>query len=212
MVMIGGSAKEPIASIFYDHSYTIDKKQHAIERIRELFVNSLHYKKSIMIADYGIMQYFSSKFLSNEIKPYVIFFHGTTSNNKHWPECHWRELLISLTNKGLIVKLPWISNIEYQRVTRLAQGFDHVEILPKLSLKEMAYQIINANVIVSVDTGLSHLTAALGKPNIILYGPTDPRLVGGYGKEQEIIIAKNYDMATIKPNVIYKKLLLKIDN
>jgi ADP-heptose:LPS heptosyltransferase len=40
------------------------------------------------------------------------------------------------------------------------------------------------NFVVSVDTGLSHLTAALDRPNITLYGPTDPGLIGGYGKNQ----------------------------
>ena len=44
----------------------------------------------------------------------------------------------------------------------------------------------SATAVVSVDTGLSHLTAALDRPNITLYGPTDPGLIGGYGKNQYI--------------------------
>ncbi|HFE6225432.1 glycosyltransferase family 9 protein, partial [Klebsiella pneumoniae] len=48
-----------------------------------------------------------------------------------------------------------------------------------------------ARAVVSVDTGLSHLTAALDKPNFTLYGPTDPGLIGGYGKNQHIVRPEN---------------------
>ncbi|MGP1931467.1 MAG: glycosyltransferase family 9 protein, partial [Arsenophonus sp. ET-DL12-MAG3] len=129
--------------------------------IRQLFADSLHYNKPIITGDYGILKYFSTLELNNEIKPYIIFFHATTSDKKHWPESHWRQLIISIQTKGLIVKLPWITNLEYKRVMRLASGFKHVEILPKLSLFEIAKLIIGAKAVVSVDTGLSHLTAAL---------------------------------------------------
>lgn len=53
-----------------------------------------------------------------------------------------------------------------------------------MSLEEVARVLAGAKFVVSVDTGLSHLTAALDRPNITLYGPTDPGLIGGYGKNQ----------------------------
>ena len=57
-------------------------------------------------------------------------------------------------------------------------------MLPKLTLTELADQIANAKAVISVDTGLAHLTAALDKPDITLYGATDPKLIGIYGKNQ----------------------------
>ena len=67
---------------------------------------------------------------------------------------------------------------ERQRAERLAAGFSHVEVLPKLTLAQVAAQLAGANAVVSVDTGLSHLTAALDRPNITIFGPTDPGLIG----------------------------------
>lgn len=56
-----------------------------------------------------------------------------------------------------------------------------------MSLEQVAEVLAGARGVVSVDTGLSHLTAALDKPNFTLYGPTDPGLIGGYGKNQYVV-------------------------
>ena len=88
---------------------------------------------------------------------------------------------------GIHIKLPWGAEHERQRAERLAAGFSHVEVLPKLTLAQVAAQLAGANAVVSVDTGLSHLTAALDRPNITIFGPTDPGLIGGYGKNQHQI-------------------------
>jgi heptosyltransferase-1 len=37
---------------------------------------------------------------------------------------------------------------------------------------------------VAVDTGLGHLSAALDVPTVSLYGPTNTRLIGAYGRNQ----------------------------
>lgn len=60
-----------------------------------------------------------------------------------------------------------------------------------MSLEQVAQILAGARGVVSVDTGLSHLTAALDKPNFTLYGPTDPGLIGGYGKNQHIVRPPN---------------------
>lgn len=71
---------------------------------------------------------------------------------------------------------------EEARAKRLADGHDFVEVLPRMSLEQVAQVLAGARGVVSVDTGLFHLTAALDKANFTLYGPTDPGLIGGYGK------------------------------
>lgn len=205
------SAREPLSSLFYDFCYSINKQLHAVERIRQLFADSLHYSKPIIVGDYGIKQYFSLSTLIDKIVPYIIFFHSTTRDEKHWPESHWRKLIISLKNKGLIVKLPWVTKLEHQRALRLAADFNYVEVFSNRSLEMIAQQIIRSKAVVSVDTGLSHLTAALSKPNITLYGPTDPKLIGTYGEEQETIISDDGNIAIIKPDEIYQRLILKLN-
>lgn len=191
------SAREPFASWWYDKRHEINKQQHAVERTRELFAKSLGYQKPQTQGDYAIASHFLARPPADAGR-YLVFLHATTRDNKHWPESHWRELISLLEPGGLRIKLPWGAEHEHQRAQRLAAGFTHVDVLPKMTLEQVAQTLAGAKAVVSVDTGLSHLTAALDRPNITLYGPTDPGLIGGYGLNQQALRASEKgDMATI---------------
>ncbi|WP_418935711.1 glycosyltransferase family 9 protein, partial [Haemophilus sp.] len=82
-------------------------------------------------------------------------------------------------------------------------------VLPKLTLTELAKQLANAKAVVSVDTGLAHLTAALDKPNITLYGATDPKLIGCYGKNQHYLTANSMENITSEQVFSVLNLLIK---
>lgn len=200
------SAREPFASWWYDQRHEIDKKQHAVERTRELFAKSLGYEKPQTRGDYAIAAHFLRD-VSQDIAPYLVFLHATTRDNKHWPESHWRELIGLLQPTGLRIKLPWGAEHEHQRAQRLAEGFDYVEVLPKLTLEAIARELAGAKAVVSVDTGLSHLTAALDRPNITLYGPTDPGLIGGYGQNQQALCPdQGNSMSNISAQAVAERL------
>ncbi|HAT7593883.1 lipopolysaccharide heptosyltransferase RfaC [Citrobacter sp. TBCS-15] len=177
------TAREPLASLFYNRKHHIARQQHAVERTRELFAKSLGYTKPQSQGDYAIAQHFLTE-VNADTAQYAVFLHATTRDDKHWPEANWRELIGLLNNAGIRIKLPWGAAHEEARARRLAEGFTYVDVLPRMSLEEVARVLAGAKFVVSVDTGLSHLTAALDRPNITLYGPTDPGLIGGYGKNQ----------------------------
>lgn len=201
------SAREPFASWWYDKRHEISKQQHAVERTRELFAKSLGYARPASTGDYAIAEHFLSS-LPADAHHYLVFLHATTRDNKHWPEARWRELIGLMQPEGVHIKLPWGAEHEHQRALRLAEGFEHVEVLPKLTLEEVARQLAGACAVVSVDTGLSHLTAALDRPNITLYGPTDPGLIGGYGKNQFVLRpTQGNDMSAIEASAVTAALL-----
>ncbi|MFZ7282232.1 lipopolysaccharide heptosyltransferase RfaC [Avibacterium avium] len=175
------SAREPLAALFYDERYAIDYQQHAVERIRQLFAQALGYVLPNQQGDYGIAQHFP---VQQSLPPYVLLIHATTRADKHWCNQEWKKLAQNLTALGLAVHLPWGNEKEKQAAEWIAQGIENAVVLPKMDLTALAQHIANAQAVVSVDTGLAHLTAALDKPNITLYGATNPDLIGTYGKNQ----------------------------
>ncbi|MFV9689108.1 lipopolysaccharide heptosyltransferase 1 [Pantoea graminicola] len=199
------SAREPFASWWFDVRHEVSRQQHAVERTRELFAKSLGYEKPQHQGDYAIAGHFLHH-LPADAHHYLVFLHATTRDNKHWPESHWRQLIALMQPSGLRVKLPWGAEHEHQRALRLAEGFAHVEVLPKLTLEAVARQLAGARAVVSVDTGLSHLTAALDRPNLTLYGPTDPGLIGGYGQNQQALSAPNHHLAELTADTVAERL------
>ncbi|WP_339027394.1 lipopolysaccharide heptosyltransferase RfaC [Leclercia pneumoniae] len=200
------SAREPLASLFYNQRHSVPKQQHAVERTRELFALSLGYSKPQSQGDYAIAQHFLNH-LNADAGQYAVFLHATTRDDKHWPEANWRELIGLLAASGIRIKLPWGAPHEEARAKRLAEGFDYVEVLPRMSLENVAKVLAGAKFVVSVDTGLSHLTAALDRPNITLYGPTDPGLIGGYGMNQVVSRAPENNLVMLDANCVQNALI-----
>lgn len=189
------TAREPLASIFYNQRHHIPRPQHAVERTRELFAKSLGYARPESPGDYAIARHFITSMPTT--RQYIVFLHATTRDDKHWPEAHWRNLINLMANQNLRIKLPWGTAPEQARALRLAEGCDYVDVMSKMTLEEIAHLLAGAQFVVSVDTGLSHLAAALDKPNFTLYGPTDPGLIGGYGKNQVACCARNKKLAEL---------------
>ena len=197
------SIREPLASFFYDKKYAISYQQHAVERIRQLFAQSLGYELPQVQGDYGIARHFRHQ---TPEQNYVVFIHSTTWTDKHWEESEWQKLIEKITAlSDYEIHLPWGNEQEKARAERLAQVHSNVIVLPKLTLTELAKQLANAKAVVSVDTGLAHLTAALDKPNITLYGATDPKLIGCYGKNQYYLSASS--MKEISAEQVLSQLL-----
>ena len=198
-------AREPLASFFYDHRFYVAYQQHAVERIRQLFSLSLGYELPQTPGDYGIARHFTNHAIE---KPYIVFIHATTRADKHWLEDEWKKTAEKLTALfDVEIRLPWGNEQEHQRAQRITNGLDKTTVLPKLTLTELADQIANAKAVISVDTGLAHLTAALDKPNITLYGATDPKLIGTYGKNQ--IYIKRESMNLIRSEEVLELFMNK---
>jgi heptosyltransferase-1 len=112
-----------------------------------------------------------------------VLLHGTTWPSKRWPLPHWQALAAWLRQRGLRVVLPWGSDGERADAQAIASACDGL-VLPRLGLTALGGWLAQARACVGVDTGLAHLAAALGTPQLTLYGPTLPQLTGAVGANQ----------------------------
>ena len=179
------SIREPIASQFYDRTYSISYQQHAVSRNRTLAALSLDYAPPTNVPDYGIKAQDNLSETPN--KPFVIALHGTSRDSKLWPIDHWIDLGKALKNQHLNMLLPWSNAAELLRAEQIAKGLENAIVLPKLSIAELASVISQAKAAVGVDTGLSHLAAALNIPTIAIYTDTNPALTGVMGSQAQVI-------------------------
>lgn len=175
------SIREPAASWFYRYKFPVSWDLHAVERVRSLFAQALGYPLPETRGDYGLDKNFFVDIVPRERR--VLFLHGTTRADKHWPEPYWQQLCAKVNAAGCRVLLPWGNDTEHARAQRIAANA-HAQVLPRMSLSQLATEIATCAAVVTVDSGLGHLTAALDVPAIALYGPTDPGRIGTYGLHQ----------------------------
>jgi heptosyltransferase-1 len=112
---------------------------------------------------------------------YCVLLHATSRADKLWPEEHWLALGGRLLAAGFGLALPWGSEAERERAQRLAARLPGAVVPPRLELEDAAALLGGAAAVAGVDTGLSHLAAALGVPVVGIYCATDPGSTGVHG-------------------------------
>lgn len=205
------SAREPLASLFYQRCVHVPKHQHAVTRTRQLFSQVLGYALPETIPNYGIdtARLDPHPDLTQLPEKTLLLIHGTTRADKYWPEAHWIKLANLAANQGYKIYIVWGSPAEQARSELIAASCAHATVLPKLKLAEVAALLSLVSAAVAVDTGLGHLAAALGTPTVSLYGPTDPQLIGAYGPRQlhlKTDIRGDY-LPTLQPEVVWQALI-----
>ena len=172
------SAREPIAARFYDVCHHVARDQHAVFRNRDLVARALGYRTSEAV-NYGLRSAESYTRVARESR--IVLLHSTSRADKHWPEDQWTELGKLLEAAGAGVVLPWGSNSERLRSERIASSLRHAQIPEALSMPAVATLLEQCSGVAGLDTGLTHLAAALGTPVAAIYCATDPGLTGVYG-------------------------------
>lgn len=170
------SVRESLASLLYTKKATASKDQHAVDRLRQLFSQTLAYTPRKFV-DYGVMW---DKIVQPSIghKPYLVFLHGTTWQTKHWPDKYWFELAKIADSNGFAVHVTWATAEQKMRAQALADHSKNVQMLPHLTLNQAVGVLHHAAGVVAVDTGFAHLSAALNKPMVAIYGPTAVKKAG----------------------------------
>jgi len=171
-------AREPHSAWFYDCTYAIPTNAHAVERNRWLAAAAADYAPDLPLR-YGI---------HSQTAPagHCVLLTATSRDDKLWPETHWQTLGQQLAERGICCVLPAGSERERERATRIASAIPQARVAPPSSLRDLAELLGSARAVVGVDTGLTHLAAALDRPVVALYVATDPGLTGVFAGQQAV--------------------------
>jgi heptosyltransferase-1 len=102
--------------------------------------------------------------------------------SKQWPLEHYR-VLAHLLRRELDVPLVLDGPTGCRPLfTQVPEAVPHTS-----SVAGLIYATRRAAAVVGVDSGPLHIAAALGKPGVALYGPTDPARNGPYGDSLRVL-------------------------
>ncbi|MBP2658161.1 MAG: glycosyl transferase family 9 [Firmicutes bacterium] len=117
---------------------------------------------------------------------------GSGKNLKEWPLERWFELGCELSTNGFEVAISGgKDDVDRAQmlVDRILQaGGKTVLLAGQYSLAEFCDVLRQAEILVSVNTGIMHLGAALNIPLVALHGPTSPKRWGPLGKDTRVIV------------------------
>ena len=172
------SSREPLAFL-YERTFNVPWSQHAVERNRALAAQALAYTAAPPV-EYGIGAR-AAEFAWLPRQRYAVLLHASSAERKLWPEARWHELGQYFLQRATRSVLPWGSAAERARSVRLAEHIATAIVPPALRMEEIMALLAGAQAVIGVDTGLTHLAAALGVATIGLYCATDPGRTGIYG-------------------------------
>jgi heptosyltransferase-1 len=179
------SARERGAARFYDVRIPIARDRHAVERNRELVAKVFGYRVDGP-PRYGLASPPQPPAWAPRL-PYAVLLHAASRAAKRWPEERWEALARRLAENGCVSVFPGGTDDERRVAARMAAKVPQGLAAPAMGLVEAAALMAHAQLVAGVDTGLTHLAAALGRPTVGIYTATRPALTGLHASSAENI-------------------------
>lgn len=186
-----GKARE-FGWLFVDKVIPVNYNQHAIDRYLQvaeyLGCSSLDWNWKIYISekerkevDAMISQ------INRDNLPIVAINTCARWKTKLWPTEKFSKLTKMLINAGC--RPVFLGGIRDRKIIdSILDGIKGgVNLAGAVSLKQLAYFYSLSDVVVSVDTGPMHIAVMAGAKVVALFGPTDPKRTGPYGRGHNII-------------------------
>ncbi len=115
---------------------------------------------------------------------------GARWENKRWPASEFGEVVRRLADRNPLLRFVTLGSADDEplgQVISRAAPRRCLNLCGLTSLPEMVEWVRLCELLVTNDTGPMHVAAALGKPVVALFGPTEPRRTGPYGQLQNVL-------------------------
>lgn len=173
------SAREGLAALLYGRTARVPRQLQAVDRNRQLTALLCGMPLS-GDADFGIRApRLDPARLPGLGEPgsYAVLVPNASRPEKFWPEAEWMAVGRELAALGARPVVLWGSPAEEAMARRIADGCDAL-VPPFLTVAEAGSLLAGARGVVGLDTGFSHLAAALGRPVVGIYCDHEPGLAG----------------------------------
>ena len=144
---------------------------HAVQRSRALCAAALGYELPASL-HYGLKPQpaVETSAASAAAARTVVLVHGSSRDDKRWPDAHWHRFALRLIAGGWTIALPHGSDEERERSEGLAALLGpRAAVWPRLGLGALADRLAQSAGVVGVDSGLSHIASALDCRHVQIY-------------------------------------------
>lgn len=124
---------------------------------------------------------------------FAVLVPGSAWQSKRWPEDRFARVADYLhATPGLRpVLLGGPGEEPVAAAVAAASAHKPIDLVGRTSLRESMALLERAAIVVTNDSGPMHLAAALGRPLVAIFGPTDAGRTGPYGRPDAVVQAVN---------------------
>ena len=125
-------------------------------------------------------------------KKYIICSVSSRGEHKIWPSEHFVELIMMLAQKNDSLIFVFVGSKDdisktNNVVKNLNNNINYINLVGLTSLKELCAILDISTLTISNDNGVAHISAALDKPTLIIFGPSNPKWFYPYNKKSGYI-------------------------
>jgi len=191
---IGFEEGREFSHLFYTHRVKADEDSlHAVDRYL-LIARELGAKTDLKRFDISLNERDRARTqkivkLACGDQP-ILAIHATARQEvKRWPLERFAQLAdqISQAGWGIPVFIGAKEDVQDIVLIRKRMLTRSVDFAGQTSLKELASLLKMSRLLITNDSGPMHLAAAVGTPVVALFGPTEPKKIGPYGKGHVVL-------------------------
>lgn len=172
------TVREPAAAFFYDVRLDLGPELGAVRRSRMAAARALDYRIDAEHPVFGLRTPAPQALDTEALGTFAVFAPNASRESKCWPEERWIEVGRWLASEGIRALVFWGNDKERERSARLVGAIPGAVLAPRTRLAEAAAFMRASRLMLGVDTGLSHLGAALGVPGVGIYTTTPSSILG----------------------------------
>ncbi|HEY7119525.1 MAG TPA: lipopolysaccharide heptosyltransferase I [Tepidisphaeraceae bacterium] len=194
-VRVGFANARELAWLFYTHRVPIETmEQHAIERYLKLarfigcdetsvefpFATTQEDREHVrdLLIRSGLRTQHSG------LEPYAVLLPGTNWETKRWPVEKFAGLTGPLRERFGVASVLAGGPDAGAMASRIPGAID---LTCKTTLKQLTALLEGASLVVANDSGPMHIAAALGRPLVTPFGPTNPVRTGPFRRMESVI-------------------------
>jgi len=178
-----GYAREG-APMFYTHRVTThDHERHAIERYLDV-AEALGCGRGPVVFDFDVPEAARVRVKALAPRqPYAVLAPTTNWPTKRWPADRFAKLIEPIERElGLRCVVSGGND-----VVDMPFGDRAINLGGKTDLKELVALIDGASLVIANDSAPMHIAAALGRPLVSIFGPTNAVRTGPYGRPDTVL-------------------------
>jgi lipopolysaccharide heptosyltransferase I len=185
-VRVGFAKARELAHLFYTHRVHVGTtEQHAIDRYLKMAAEvgcdpgPVEFIFHVTDADRAHVDS-----LVGNLGPFAVVFPGTNWPTKRWPIERFAALPQRLRDRFGLATVAAGSPDEVQLCSAVGGA---VNTAGKTNLRQLVALLERASLVIANDSGPMHIAAALGRPLVTLFGPTNPVRTGPYRRVDTVL-------------------------